>query len=168
MKTRSSRRGRVLITELGSSRSPGSCQITAPCTLPHRIRYCNYVKTFADQEMPLERLRWGQSRALEQKRVAEITYLSYVVLPQQVDKGVVPLAGTNGETTTQGENCLASCPTDHHAVGAPLGAQGKWEPPAPSSAMLTSAFPLQGWMDCLSAAPSTRRMELTLPSGAVC
>jgi hypothetical protein len=79
--------------------------------------------------------------------------------PWQVDKGVVPLAGTNGETTTQGKNDLpASFPS----------------PPAHQSSRvsliksLLFILPLQGWMGCLNAVPSIRRMEPTLPSGAVC
>lgn len=41
---------------------------------------------------------------------------------QQVDKGVVPLAGTNGETTTQGENCLAPSPTSQPTQAGASGA----------------------------------------------
>lgn len=84
--------------------------------------------------------------------------------PEQVDKGVVPLAGTNGETTTQGENCSAPRAPDQPIPGRyPSGCQ--LPPPLPCS---DSSVPPQGWMGCLSAAPSTRRTELTSPSGAVC
>lgn len=85
-----------------------------------------------------EEVKLGQGGATEEKRALEITSLSCVVAPlQQVDKGVVPLAGTNGETTTQGENRLAPSPTHQPTqLGTPLGAQGVGGPRAPSSAML--------------------------------
>ena len=78
-----------------------------------------------------------------------------MVVSIKVDKGVVPLAGTNGETTTQGENRFlaperGSCP----CLFAPT---------------LHAFSPLsQVWMDCMRDVPSIRRMVLTLPSGAAC
>lgn len=83
-------------------------------------------------------VRMGQEVGRVLGWMGSITSLSCVVAPlQQVDKGVVPLAGTNGETTTQGENRLAPGPTHQPTqLGTPLGAQGVWEPRAPSSAIL--------------------------------
>ncbi len=40
-------------------------------------------------------------------RGAHVSFIKYFVLFSQVDKGVVPLPGTNGETTTQG---ILRCP----------------------------------------------------------
>lgn len=79
-------------------------------------------------------MKVGQRRALEEEVDCS---LALYCPTQQVDKGVVPLAGTNGETTTQGENCLAPCLADQPTRVVPLlSAQDEWEPPAPSSATL--------------------------------
>lgn len=76
-----------------------------------------------------------------------------MVVGIKVDKGVVPLAGTNGETTTQGKKRTCSSPSA----------------PFPCLAHLMSPLSdSQVWMDCTRDAPSTRRMVLTLPSGAAC
>lgn len=39
-----------------------------------------------------------------------------MVVGIKVDKGVVPLAGTNGETTTQGENPITIYKIDYQVV----------------------------------------------------
>lgn len=80
-----------------------------------------------------------------------------MVVGIKVDKGVVPLAGTNGETTTQGERR-----TDLDTKRVNIFKYFCLTYPV-------CPLPLsQVSMDCTSAAPSTRRMALTLPSGAVC
>lgn len=69
-------------------------------------------------------------------------------LSPQVDKGVVPLAGTNGETTTQGKNIVQLTKGLPVSDGVRVG--------------------VQVWTGCPSAVPSTRKTAPTLPSGAVC
>ena len=79
-----------------------------------------------------------------------------MVVGIKVDKGVVPLAGTNGETTTQGER------------------KNRFVLKKKNLSVASLTYPLcplplsQDLMDCMNAALSTRRMVLTLPSGAVC
>lgn len=79
-----------------------------------------------------------------------------MVVGIKVDKGVVPLAGTNGETTTQGEVLVGFI---HRRHGSPV---------SPWVTYLIRPPMSQVSMDCMSDAPSTRRMVLTLPSGVVC
>lgn len=74
-----------------------------------------------------------------------------MVVGIKVDKGVVPLAGTNGETTTQGEQRQ----TIHHQLLMLL------------SNCSNATFPFQALMDCMSVVHSTRRMVLILPNGVV-
>lgn len=69
-----------------------------------------------------------------------------------MDKGVVPLAGTNGETTTQGKL---------HRIVAQLAKRR----PLSDGVLCAGA---QVWTGCLSVARSTRKTEQTLPSGAAC
>lgn len=75
-----------------------------------------------------------------------------MVVGIKVDKGVVPLAGTNGETTTQGKKTTRTSPSAPFSCGAHL----------------VSPSDPQVWTGCMRDVPSTRRMVLTLPSGAVC
>lgn len=82
-----------------------------------------------------------------------------MVVGIKVDKGVVPLAGTNGETTTQGEQRKKIVTEGAMLLFFFLNL----------TFYLVYPFPVsQGSMDCMSDVPSTRRMVLTLPSGAVC
>lgn len=69
----------------------------------------------------------------------------------QVDKGTAGLNGTNGETTTQG------------AFSDLLEGFLKV-----SVTIVIQATPPQVLMGCRSAAPSIKRMVVTLPSGGAC
>ena len=86
-----------------------------------------------------------------------------MVVGIKVDKGVVPLAGTNGETTTQGEwrapshiNTYTHTHIHTHTY-------------THSTSFLHLVLPpLQVWTGCMSDVLSTRRTALTSPSGAAC
>lgn len=85
-----------------------------------------------------------------------------MVVGIKVDKGVVPLAGTNGETTTQGERGRSSLNANLAMHRMPL-----YTVVVLTDSLILS-LPSQVLMVCMSAALSTRRTVLTLPSGAVC
>lgn len=109
-----------------------------------------------------------------------------MVVGIKVDKGVVPLAGTNGETTTQGETPTNMCEFDYCSKNDTLlfitlhihCCNARWTlvdiewaqsfTCACDSLNCNLYLGLQVWMGCTSVVLSIRRMGQTLLSGGVC